>query len=67
MLTSSTNMLVLSFQHTSHVCLPVAAALDILFILSLFTAKVGKTSLIMSLVGEEFPEEVSVHAAVYPS
>lgn len=24
------------------------------------TAKVGKTSLIMSLVGEEFPEEVSV-------
>lgn len=26
----------------------------------LSTAQVGKTSLIMSLVGEEFPEEVSV-------
>lgn len=28
------------------------------------TAKVGKTSLIMSLVGEEFPEEVCVITAV---
>lgn len=27
------------------------------------TAKVGKTSLIMSLVGEEFPEEVGILAA----
>uniref|UniRef100_A0A667XSB4 Mitochondrial Rho GTPase n=1 Tax=Myripristis murdjan TaxID=586833 RepID=A0A667XSB4_9TELE len=34
----------------------------ILFILSLSTAKVGKTSLIMSLVGEEFPEEVPLRA-----
>uniref|UniRef100_A0A4W6G337 Mitochondrial Rho GTPase n=1 Tax=Lates calcarifer TaxID=8187 RepID=A0A4W6G337_LATCA len=33
-----------------------------LFILSLLTAKVGKTSLIMSLVGEEFPEEVPPRA-----
>lgn len=28
-------------------------------------AKVGKTSLIMSLVGEEFPEEVSVNTAIH--
>lgn len=28
------------------------------------TAKVGKTSLIMSLVGEEFPEEVSARATI---
>lgn len=28
------------------------------------TAKVGKTSLIMSLVGEEFPEEVCAITAV---
>lgn len=27
-----------------------------------FLAQVGKTSLIMALVGEEFPEEVSVRA-----
>lgn len=29
------------------------------------TAKVGKTSLIMSLVGEEFPEEVGIVAATH--
>lgn len=31
-----------------------------LIVLLLLPAKVGKTSLIMSLVGEEFPEQVSL-------
>lgn len=36
-----------------------------LFMLSPPIAKVGKTSLIMSLVGEEFPEEVSVITVIH--
>uniref|UniRef100_A0A665VAT9 Mitochondrial Rho GTPase n=1 Tax=Echeneis naucrates TaxID=173247 RepID=A0A665VAT9_ECHNA len=35
---------------------------DCKLFLSLFTAKVGKTSLIMSLVSEEFPDEVPLRA-----
>lgn len=41
------------------------SSLHILIMLSAPTAKVGKTSLIMSLVGEEFPEEVSVSTAIH--